>query len=302
MRVENAYKIEQFVSRFHIHALDMLTWYIVRFYLNKRLPGYYKKHEVPGGKSTKEYTDCDVILSMTTYPRRMQTLPIVIESLLRQTVRPTSFQLWLAEDQYPDKDSLYRELKPFSDKGLEILFCDDLKSHKKYYYAMKNNPEAIVVTVDDDIIYSETMLEDLLKTHKEHPECVVARRAHQMIIQDGTLLPYNKWKYRAAGCIGPDLYLCATGCAGCLYPPTLLPNEVFNKDVFKEKCFLADDLWLKCMEQINHVPTVLTGVNNPEIISTIGSDEGGLARSNVEEGKNDQQLKSVTEHYNIKWI
>lgn len=123
-----------------------------------------------------------------------------------------------------------------------------------------------------------------------------------MKIDENSVLPYNNWNYRATGCVGPDLYLCATGGAGCLYPPNLLPEEVFNKEVFEEICFYADDLWLKCMEQINHIPTVLTGVNNPEIISTIGSNEGGLAQSNVEGGKNDQQFKSVTEHYGIRWI
>ena len=302
MRVESAYKIEKFVSKFHIHALDMLIWYTLRFYLNKKLPGYYKKHDVRDGISTKEYTDKAVILALTTYPKRMETLPIVIESLLRQTVKPTSFQLWLAEDQYPDKESLRRDMKPYTKRGLEILFCDDLKSHKKYYYAMRNNPNAIVVTVDDDVIYPETMLEDLLKTHKKHPNCVVACRAHQMKIENNTVLPYNKWNYRAVGCAGPDVYLCATGCAGCLYPPNLLPEEVFNAEVFKEICFFADDLWLKCMEQINLIPTVLTGINNPEIITTIGSNVGGLAQSNVEDGKNDQQFKSVTEYYDIAWI
>ena len=302
MRVENAYKLEKLVSKLNIHALDMLVWYILRYYLNKRLPGYYNNHSYNEGKPSKEYTDCDVILSLTTYPKRMETIPIVIESLLRQTVKPTKFQLWLAEEQYPDKAALFRDMKSFTERGLEIIFCEDLKSHKKYYYAMKENPDAIVITVDDDIIYPESMIENLLKTHQKYPQCIVACRAHQMKIKENSVLPYNNWNYRATGCAGPDLYLCATGGAGCLYPPNLLPEEVFNKEEFKKICFYADDLWLKCMEQINRIPTVLTGVNNPEIISTIGSNEGGLAQSNVEGGKNDQQFKSITEHYGIRWL
>lgn len=301
MRVNNAYRIEKFVSKLHIHALDMLVWYTLRFYLNKRLPSYYRKHDFRDRKSLQEYTDRAVILSLTTYPKRMETLPLVVESLLRQTVRPTSFQLWLAEEQYPDKETLLRDMKPYMDRGLEILFCDDLKSHKKYYYTMKNNPDAIVVTVDDDIIYPENMLEELLETHMKYPDCVVTHRAHKMTKKNGTVLPYNNWNYRAVGCIGPDLYLCATGCGGCLYPPKLLPEEVFNKEVFKEMCFFADDLWLKCMEYINKIPVVLTGANNPEVISVLGSNDGGLAQSNVEDNKNDLQFRAVSEYYNIKW-
>lgn len=34
---------------------------------------------------------------------------------------------------------------------------------------MKKYPEAIVITADDDIIYSEDMLEKLLKTYLKYP-------------------------------------------------------------------------------------------------------------------------------------
>lgn len=301
MHVEKIYKFEKLVSKLHIHSLDIVVWHVLRWYINKRLPKYYMTHPSIEGKLSSDFTDKEVIVSLTTYPKRMETLPIVLESLFRQTVKPTSIQLWLADEQYPDKKELFEKMKPYSERGLEILFCDDLKSHKKYYYAMKNNPEAIVVTVDDDIIYSETMLEMLLLTYKKHMDCIVAHRAHRMIIENKTVLPYNKWSYRAKGEIGPSMYLCATGGAGCLYPPHLISEHVFDKEVFQELCFYADDIWLKCMEKICNIPVVLTDRDNPEIITTLGSNEGGLASSNVEGGKNDQQFRAVTEYYNIKW-
>lgn len=301
MRVTTAYHIEKNIAKINIHALDMLVWHMLRWWLNKRLPKYYTTHPSKAGKSCDNFTKKEVIISLTTYPKRMKTLPIVLESLMRQTVQPNKIQLWLAEEQYPEQELVFEQLANFIGRGLEIKFCDDLKSHKKYYYAMLNNPDAIVVTADDDIIYPEDMLEGLLLKHLEYPNCIVAHRAHYMKKNEKGLMPYNDWNYRATGCAGPDLYLCATGCAGCLYPPHLLSNHVFDKDVFKEICFYADDIWLKCMEQLNEVPVVLTGVNNPEIISVVDSSEGGLAQMNVEDGKNDQQLKAVTERYGIKW-
>ena len=301
MRIENAYKIERIVSKLNSHILDMCVWYLLRYYLNRRLPRYYSKHPYKEGASYAKYTDKDIVISLTTYPKRMHTLPLVLESLMRQTIKPTKIELWLAEEQYTEKENVYKQLGSFVKRGLEIHFCEDLKSHKKYYYAMKNNPEALVVTADDDVIYSETMLEDLLITYVNHQNCIIAHRAHTMMFDNGNVLPYNKWNYRALGCVGPDLYLCATGCAGCLYPPHLLPEIVFDKDIFKDKCFEADDIWLKCMEYINRIPVVLTGMNNPEIITVIGTSDNGLAKSNVEEGKNDQQLKAVTEYYGIIW-
>ena len=301
MRVKKAYKLEKTISKLGIHALDMLVWHSLRWWLNRCLPQYYKKNPPKTGKPLNEYTDESVIISLTTYPKRMDTLPLVLETLMRQTVKPTKIQLWLADEQYPDKKVVFQELTSFINRGLEIMFCDDLKSHKKYYYAMLDNQDSIIVTADDDIIYPEDMLESLLKKHNEYPKCIVTHRAHQMKMDGKGLLPYNKWNYRAKGCIGPDIYLCATGGAGCLYPPHLLSEHVFDKDVFRKICFYADDIWLKCMEQLNEIPVVLTGENNPEIISTMDASEGGLAQMNVEEGKNDQQLRAVTEYYNIKW-
>lgn len=301
MRVSRSYQIEKRVSKLKIHALDMLVWYFLRGRLNRRLPSYYKKHPYEPGKPSNQYTDKEVIVSLTTYPKRMPTISIVLESLMRQTIQPSRIQLWLAETQYPEKDVVYKQLAAFVDSGLEIHFCDDLKSHKKYYYAMKNNPDAVVVTADDDIIYPEDMLEKLLQKYLDYPNCIVAHRAHYMTKEGNELLPYNKWIYRATGCAGPDQYLCATGCAGVLYPPHLMSKHVFDKDVFMDICLYADDIWLKCMEHINNIPVVLTGVNNPEIISIIDSSEGGLAQMNVEEGKNDQQLRAVTEYYGVKW-
>ena len=40
-------------------------------------------------------------------------------------------------------------------RGLTIRFCEDLKAHKKYYYAFKEYPDDIVITVDDDVIYPQ---------------------------------------------------------------------------------------------------------------------------------------------------
>ncbi len=100
----------------------------------------------------------------------MDKIYITLESLFRQTIRPDRIILWLADEQYPDKKAVEMRLKKYKKLGLEIQYCDDLRSHKKYFYTMKKYPEAIVITADDDIIFSEDMLEKLLKTYLKYPE------------------------------------------------------------------------------------------------------------------------------------
>lgn len=301
MQVKKSYEFEKKVGYLHIHFLDMMVWHILKVYLNKRLPSYYHKSKIIRGRSCREYVDDEVIVSLTTFPARMDKIYITLESLFRQTVRPDRIILWLADEQYPDKQKVKECLDKYLKLGLEIRYCDDLRSHKKYYYTMKYYPSSIVITVDDDIIYSENMIENLLKTSRKYPNKIVCNRAHLMKISNDRLLPYNDWLYRAKGCLGENILFCPTGCAGVLYPPRSLSNHVFDVEILKDICFFADDIWLKCMSYLIGTEVVLTGKDNPEVIDIIGTSVTGLAQLNVEQGLNDKQISAVTKFYNINW-
>lgn len=301
MLVKSVYEFEKKVESLRIHKLSVATWYILKYFLNITIPFYYKITKRKKQISPRRYAKELVIVSLTTFPARMKTLPIVLESLFRQSVKPDKIILWLADTQYPDKLKTYYDLKSFIDKGLEIKYCDDLRSHKKYYYSMKENPTAVIVTVDDDVIYPENMLEKLLRTHKIYSNCIVANRAHKMIISKDVVRPYSQWVTRAGNKEKPDLFLCPTGCGGVLYPPECMDMRVFDKDVFMSICKYADDLWLKCMSFLKGTKIVITENDSPEIIDVIGNKKNGLAKINVEEDYNTSQLNNVTEYYDIHW-
>lgn len=296
------YKIEKAGNHLLPRKFQSLLWYILKYSLNAILPVYYKIIPYKKGISSRNYIDNEVIISLTSFPARIITLPLVLESLYRQNVNADRIILWLADSQFPDKITTERFLKKFLDRGLELRFCDDLRAHKKYFYAMKENPSSIIVTYDDDVLCPEDMLHRLLVTYKKHPDCIVTQRAHQMkFYEDGTLKPYGEWNNLAKNCIGPDIYLCQTGGAGCLYFPDSLSEHVFDVDVIKSICLLADDIWLNCMSYLKGTKVVLTGKNNPEIIDVLDNKSNGLAKENVENDFNDKQLKEVTSYYNIEW-
>ena len=56
MRVTTAYHIEKNIAKINIHALDMLVWHMLRWWLNKRLPEYYTTHPSKAGKSCDNFT------------------------------------------------------------------------------------------------------------------------------------------------------------------------------------------------------------------------------------------------------
>lgn len=242
-----------------------------------------------------------VIVSLTTFPARINVIWIAIESLLRQTYRPDEIILWLAKDQFNGLDNLPEKLIEQQKRGLSIRFCDeDLRSHKKYYYAFKEYPKDIIITVDDDVIYPKNTLEVLIELNKIYPNNICCNRAHLIKMKkDKTIESYKKWTHNPAGFIGPSKLLCPTGVSGVLYPPNSIDLEVLNKDSIRSLCFYADDLWLKIMSLKNNTSVIKSSNFSYDLFTIESSQKESLGEINVAGNKNDEQLKAVLNKYNV---
>ena len=235
-----------------------------------------------------------IIVSLTTYPKRISTVYKVIACLFKQTYKPDRILLWLSENQFRNKEKdIPWELKEYVDKGLEIRFCeDDMRSHKKYLYAMKEFPDDIVITVDDDLLYPNNMVEMLVKSYLEYPNAVSAMRAHLMTIErHGEISLYDEWIKEYPHIVNtPCMQLLATSGAGTLFPPHSLDEQVFNAEAIKRTAFNADDLWLKIMQVIKGTPVVL--VQKQQTLHYIeGTQDQTLYQTNITE--NDNQLENI---------
>lgn len=239
-----------------------------------------------------------LIVSLTSYPARINSVYSVIKAMKNQTVKADKIILWLAEEQFPaGLESLPGELLSAMDDQFEIKWCHNLKPHKKYYYAMLENPESIIITVDDDIIYPNDIVETLLRSFLRFPYAVSARRAHLITFdQEGRIAPYNKWLWQNKTAGVPSYCLFATGVGGVLYPPHCMHSELFNMEAIEALCLNADDLWLKIMQILNGTPVVIAG--KPFSLRRIeGSQENALSKSNVDDSKNDEQLAQLLKKY-----
>jgi len=240
----------------------------------------------------------DIIVSLTSYPARIQFVSKVISSIFDQTVKADKILLWLAEEQFPNREEdLSEELLEQTKKGLEIRWCDDLKPHKKYYYTMQEFPDSIVITVDDDVIYNSKLIETLLISYIHYPFAVSAMRAHLIKFdENGKISPYCKWKreYKYFGI--PSMALCATGVGGILYPPRVMHEELFNKNQIYKLCIYADDLWLKVMQILTNTPVVIAG-ESAKLLYIENSQSEALWKTNDAEGANDIQFSKILENY-----
>ena len=238
-----------------------------------------------------------LILSLTSYPARIRYVPQVLTSLLSQTHPADAVMLYLSEEQFPNREKeLPPELQSASErKQVQIRWVNtDLKPHKKYIYAFREFPEDLVVTVDDDVLYEPAFLEILLKTHQEYPDAVVAGRTHLITLDDsGQPYPYRSWLRQTLGFeAGPSMQLFAVGIGGVLYHPRWFPAELYNEEIIRRTCLMADDLWLKTMELVAGIPVVYSPAGQYLRIIP-GSQEVSLYQQNVYQDLNDESLSAI---------
>lgn len=201
-----------------------------------------------GIKLKKEENKPELIVSLTSYPKRIPTVWITIETLLRQSIQPDMIVLWLAEDQFPGK-VLPKELTKLQKRGLVIRWCDNLMSHKKYFYIMQEYPKANIITADDDSFYPPFFIERLVKMHDKYPNDVVCLTAQSM--GDNYRVVPSQWPGISKKEIISSYTISINSGSGALFPPHSISPKAFDKDAIQSLCPYADDLWLTVMAHIN---------------------------------------------------
>lgn len=241
-----------------------------------------------------------ITVSITTFPGRIKKAPAAIATMLRQTMMPDKVILWLGEDVFPDRllPKIYRKLEM---AGVEIRFIKDIGVHTRWYYGIKENPDDIVIIADDDVMYKEFVIERLYNSYKRYPNCVSALSFLNMqFTDDCKLMKYEDWYSPMNVKKVPSYRFMAVESGGVLYPPHILPEEAFNKEVFLKITPKQDDLWLKCMEVINGIKVAPAQINSILHSTVIRGTQRGLALgiSNMIENGNDVQMNNILEKYN----
>ncbi len=239
-----------------------------------------------------------LIISLTTIPERISKVYLCIEALLEQSVKPDYVILWLSE--IIDKDTIPESLKRLESRGLQIRFCKDIGPHNKIIHTLKENPECIIVTADDDIFYPRNWLKELYEAYQKEPQYIHCHMAHLMTRKsDGKLSNYNDWDRCSQGIVGPSLLLFPIGSRGVLYPPGSLHREVLNDEIFTRICPTNDDIWLKAMSLLNGVACKKVAPFSETFITIRGTQAKALFTLNVLQKKNDEQIQATFERYDL---
>lgn len=231
------------------------------------------------------------VVSLTTHSHRLETVYYTIESIAMGARRPGRIILWLTSDKaYANLPATLRRLRS---RGLEIRLTEDLGPHTKYYPCLDGGHAAglPLVTADDDIIYPDFWLEQLIEAHAAAPSVIHGFRAKRIAVQDGRLAPYNEWLMcndRQASHLN-----FITGVGGVIYPAAYLDYLQRQGLAFRQCCPYADDIWLNVnalragfkVAQISEYPYRLRHIP--------GSQDTRLYHRNVQLGQNQVQLRKT---------
>ncbi len=274
---------------------------ILPFYLLENYPFISRPSEaleIPKGFLNTQSREKKIIVSLTTYDKRFDAVPYAIGTIMHQTMKPDKIIVYMDKS---NAGRLPERLKRQEATGVEIRYVEDLGPHTKYYYAMQEYPEDIVITVDDDLFYRLDLIEKLYVSYVRFPACVSAMIAEKITFDEaGGIKPYNEWLrydegYGEKG--SPSMKLSAMGAGGVLYPPHCMIDEVFNKERFMRLCPKADDLWLKVMQALSGTAVVLAGDERHPPIEVGAVQKYGLRNTNIENNGNDVQMEAILEVY-----
>ncbi len=243
-----------------------------------------------------------IIVSLTSFPAAIPYAAQAVQSILNGSVLPDKVILYLTFSQFGES-GIPQELQKLANDNSRFEIRDyprDIRSYRKLIPALSDFPDAIIVTIDDDVAYHKNMLRDLLRLHEQMPQAVLAHRAKRMKPDE----PYRKWKkYRWYHFLLKKIHTSfkniQTGVGGVLYPPHSLKKEMMNVELFTELAPTTDDIWFWAAGVANDIPVIPVpfGHNKPKGLGK--PRKLSLKTVNFKSGidRNSAALKNIFEKY-----
>ncbi len=118
-----------------------------------------------------------VIVSLTSWEKRINNVATVIRSILSNTRRPDLVVLNLSAQEFPGREKDLPEdiIDLVGDHNIEILWEDgNTKVFKKFIPTINKYPDDVVIAIDDDFIYPSDFIASFMDMHAKYPENILS--------------------------------------------------------------------------------------------------------------------------------
>lgn len=230
---------------------------------------------------------------MTSHASRFPTLGDFFREFENQTLRPNRLLLYLTEEDF----QLFHRKGIYQPDYLELRVSENLGPAKKLIPALRDFPNQIIVTIDDDVIYSNNHLETLLAVSRKYPKNIIEGRAHLITLNDAENPNlYSEWIPEVTCSNLESKLIFPTGVGMILYPPNSLHPDVLDTITYLDLCPFQDDLWFYIHSNRNGtLNRVVQSEGKLEYLE--GTQSAGLWETVNSLGSNDVALNRLLKKY-----
>ncbi len=186
-----------------------------------------------------------VIIGVTTTKARLGLFFYTLQSLKRQTYDDFTIYINLSKEPYLFDDGIDTVPDWMTGDNIRVNFVDNSGPYRKLIPLLETiGGDDVVVTADDDVLYSENWLKRIVESALLYPNYIVcgrARRIQKNII--GLFQNYANWplvRDRAT-----NLFLLPIGISGIAYRIGLLDLEFAMDEAYFDYAPTADDMWFR---------------------------------------------------------
>jgi hypothetical protein len=186
-----------------------------------------------------------VIVGVTTTKARLGIFFYSFQSLKRQSFEDFRIAISLSKEPYLFDEGIDAIPEWMKGGNVQVDFVANSGPYRKLLPQIARiNDEDIVVTADDDVIYSDDWLKRLVGKATEKPEFIVccgARKIRRNLL--GGFQNYSNWELCSEIETGADLL--PTCGSGAVFRKNLLDLEFLSDEAYLEYAPTNDDLWFR---------------------------------------------------------
>lgn len=223
----------------------------------------------------------NVFVSVTTTNRRLGLFYYGFQSLVCQNFEDFKILINLSKEAYLFDDGIESIPSWMQGENVQVNFVENTGSYRKLIPLIDTvKDDDLIITADDDVLYSKSWLPGLVNEAVKYPGSIVcggARRISRNIF--GSLQNYSNWTLCTASETAMDLL--PVGVFGVAYRKRLIDLDFIKDVAYKEHAPTADDLWFRIASMRKNIPVHVApevAFGNAGIEHTMGLNETNMPK------------------------
>ncbi|MBC7284238.1 hypothetical protein [Hoeflea sp.] len=126
-------------------------------------------------------------------------------------------------------------------EGIEVMNCEDLGPATKLLHSLRLEKDALVIAVDDDVVYPANLVSTLLSAHRNEPGTAFGLRG--VTLESGTRFG-DLWHILSSGIDQPESADILFGTWGYMVPAWLCDEAIHDFTGYPASVRWVDDVWI----------------------------------------------------------